>query len=343
MQNEQCGIVRGLVRLLLGVLCSLHYNSASSAQDTPASTTIQPEQPAEVHVGIYLVRIPALNFRDNQFTIDAYLWFRWQGELEPTPPEAFELCNGVLEEKKVCEEKQIQVTVNGHEEEWHYCCLRIRGLMTKFWDASRFPLDRHELIIAIEDSEREAIRLRYVVDADNSNIDPQCRVTGWECDPPEVSAAVYRYDTNYGDISLPSDHASCYSRLTVSVAMRRASWVYSAKVLNGLYIAVAIAMLAFFIKPTDLDPRFGVGIGAIFASIANQYVVSSSLPECSQFTLVEKLHCLGNAVILLSLLLSVVSLMLFEFGRESASRMLDRMAFWALLLVYVAANVWLMA
>jgi hypothetical protein len=117
--------------------------------------------------------------------------------------------------------------------------------------------------------------------------------------------------------------------------------VYSLKVLIGMYVAVCIAFLAFFIKPSNLAPRFGVGTSAIFAAIASQYVMAATLPESGQLTLVEKLHVVAETTILLSLIVSVVSLFLHERGRQQASWRLDKIVGSLIIVAYVALNAWL--
>ena len=52
--------------------------------------------PVVVYLGTYSNRIPALSFRDNQWTVDAYVWFRWKGNLVPPPQDTFALCNGTI-------------------------------------------------------------------------------------------------------------------------------------------------------------------------------------------------------------------------------------------------------
>ena len=88
------------------------------------------------------------------------------------------------------------------------------------------------------------------------------------------------------------------------------------------------------IDPIDLDPRFGLGVGAIFAAIASAYVISSALPETNQYTLADKMNMLAVGVIFLSIVQSVFSLRLWKNGKEAASKSLDFISFWAFLVVY---------
>jgi hypothetical protein len=42
------------------------------------------------------------------------------------------------------------------------------------------------------------------------------------------------------------------------------------KLLLGVWIGTLISFIAFFVTPERIDPRFGVGVGAIFAAVASE-------------------------------------------------------------------------
>jgi hypothetical protein len=108
---------------------------------------------------------------------------------------------------------------------------------------------------------------------------------------------------------------------------------------QGLFAAVAISLLAFFIKPTNVDPRFGLGVGAFFAAIANTYIVSSLLPDTGVMTLTDMVNGIGMGVISLSLVQSTLSLLLFERGNEATSQLFDRASLVVLALTYIVINI----
>src|SRR4029077_20029373 len=103
--------------------------------------------------------------------------------------------------------------------------------------------------------------------------------------------------------------------------------------------ACPIALLALFTKPTDFDPRFGLGVGALFAGVANSYVTSSLVPDTGTMPLADVVNGVGLAVILVSLQQSTISLYLFDRRNdEPLSRRFDRNSFWIFLVGYIALN-----
>jgi hypothetical protein len=111
-----------------------------------------------------------------------------------------------------------------------------------------------------------------------------------------------------------------------------------------LYVAVAVAILAFFIKPTDVDPRFGLGVGALFAAVANSYINSSMLPNTGVMSLADIINIIGTITILLTLIESTISLHLYDRkDKKMLSHRFDRLSFYVLLLGYIIFNVALLS
>ncbi|MEO0185337.1 MAG: hypothetical protein ABIL20_06020 [candidate division WOR-3 bacterium] len=295
-----------------------------------AQTSLSQEQrPEQVYVGIYLNQITSMSLKDNQYVADFYIWFRWKDK-DLNPLESFDVVNGHIESKEgVYHDK-----VNG----FNYGACRVIATIKKFWDISRFPLDNHTLTIEIEDNDNEEFKLKYVPDTENSGTDPQVQVPGWKLGTTNAIVSAHTYKTNYGDISLPTNNASIYSRFIFSVNIIRPGYGYFFKLFFTVFVAALVALIALFIKPTDLDPRFGLGAGALFAAVASEVVIASLLPDTNIMTLTDKLHIISIFFIFLSIAESIVSLKLFASGKEEASRRLDRICFYIFLVVYVVLN-----
>ena len=98
--------------------------------------------------------------------------------------------------------------------------------------------------------------------------------------------------------------------------------------------------MAFFVKPSDVDPRFGLGVGGFFGAVANTYTTASLLPDTGVMSLADSLNALGMATIFVSLLGSVISLYLYDIRDEKAlSRRLDALSVQIIAAGYVALNV----
>ncbi len=286
-------------------------------------------EPVPVYVGVYVNQIYDVSLKDNKFSADFWVWFRWQGD-DVNPLESFEVVNGRVDSK----EGEYEDVVKGFK----YAACRVNATITKFWDVSEFPLDNHVLTLELEDNENEEFKLKYIPDQENCGVNPKVEVPGWRFQKAWSEVVAHGYQTNYGDISLPTNNESVYSRFIYSLEVVRPGIGYFFKLFFGVFIAAVIAFLVFFIKPTDLDPRFGLGVGAIFAAVASEYVITSALPDTNVLTLADKLHILAFAFIFLSIAQSILSLRMFTTGREKASQILDRLSFPVFFILYSAIS-----
>jgi hypothetical protein len=304
--------------------------SGAATGDAPSSPSAPTEGgPRKVIVGIFLNQIHGFSLRENKFEADFYIWFRWKGD-DLNPLETLNLMNGRIDSKESVYESVRE------GERYSYC--RIRATIITSFDVSRFPLDNHTITLEVEDNDLEDDKLVYLPDVENSDLSPSVQVPGWQVAGARPAVVRNIYKTNYGDIALPPDQPSYYSRFVYSVALERRGFSYFGKLFLGVFVTAALAFLALFIKPTNVDPRFGLGVGAMFAAVSLQYIISSSMPETAGVTLADQLHLVGFTYIFLSIAASTISLYLFENGHEDASRRLDRIAILGGVGTYVALN-----
>ncbi|MDQ2105807.1 ligand-gated ion channel [Azospirillum isscasi] len=287
--------------------------------------------PAKVVVGTYVNQITGVNLRDNQVNVDFYVWFRWDDDAL-NPLETFELMNGRIESRTPTPIRKLKDT--------NYGQVRVQAVLNQPWDVTRFPLDRQTIRLVIEDSDMTADNIVYVADTDNSTIDPDVDVSGYDLTGNAATVTAHRYRTNYGDITLPKNHESVYSRYTHSITLERPDSVYYIKTFSTIFISSVVAFLAFLVKPVDLDPRFGLGIGALFAVVACYFVIASDLPRSSGFTLSDRVNLASMGMIFLSLMQSAVSLMIYE-RNAAKSILLDRVCLVLFPVAYGLMCVWL--
>jgi hypothetical protein len=111
------------------------------------------------------------------------------------------------------------------------------------------------------------------------------------------------------------------------------------KLFQALFASVAIAFIVFFIKPIHVDPRFGLGVGALFATVGNNIFVGTMLPPAEGITLIAMVNAIGMATIFLTLVQSTISLYILDtMGKEKLRRFFDKVSFVAFLVGYAVVN-----
>ena len=310
---------------LLGALCLLG----------PFLGGVVHAQPTEVVVGTYVIKVQDLSFRENKYTLDFYIWFRWkaQGALADYKPlESFEIINGRIDSRTGVNEKKIG--------ELNYAMARISATIAETWDLTDFPFDWHRSEVRIEDGVLTALDLTFVADQANSRLGDEIEMAGWRASnfTSDVQSKLYR--TNYGDTSLPTDNQSVYSRYVIAWNLDRVGWGTAFKLLSTVILATGVAFVSFMVKPSDLDARFGMGVGALFAVAASAFIVSASVPDSASLTVADRLHMVALGGIFLTLLISAYCLRLEVSGREELAFRIDHWCLGVLPLVFYGWVVW---
>jgi hypothetical protein len=308
----------------LGLLILIFIPSAAIAQLTTGPSS-QPAVIEQVHVGLYINDIYELDLKKGTYTVDFYVWLRWRGDIDPTN---IEFLNGSLDVKEHPDNREA-----GGEKYVSYHC---RGTFHSVFSYRRYPLDEHELVLQMEDADHEASAVQYVVDSENLNRVPAVQLSGWRSDPPRFTVRQNVYETNFGDPTRPSDATAVYSRLYCTVRVSHQSFSVYVKTFLGLFISVAIAFLSFVIRPSEMDPRFGVGLAAIFGAVSSEIITTGNLPDMPYLTLADSIHLISLFVIFLTLLQSCFGLRLTRRGKQALAARIDKIALFAFPISYAA-------
>ena len=298
----------------------------------PPPTALPAEaNPVRAHAGIYVDRIIDLSVKEARWTVDFYLWFRWNGT-GVDPGENFQIVDGSIESKVKAEEY-----VSGDE---HYVLYRVVARITKFFDVSRFPRDDHILTISIESPASERSKLLFVADKESSGVSSRVRIAGYSTYQQAILEKPHAYRSTHGDPRLPAGTEKIQSQLRMGIWIHRQGSGFYLKMFVALFVGVGVAMIAFFIKPTDVDPRFGLGVGALGAVIVNTYITSSLVPDTGVMTLADIVNHVGIVTIFLTLLQSAISLYLYERrGKKTLSRLFDKVSLMVFIAGYLVINV----
>jgi len=279
-----------------------------------------------VKFGAYIISVYDLNFPQNKVNVDFYVWYN-SAKDSLHLIDNFELVNGAEYTKtNETDEKRGNII---------YQTFRIKSTIKKNWDISNFPFDKQTIEIQIEDYDKDVSKLVFIPDTTASKFDPNIHVGGWQITGFGIKSADHVYETNYGDPDIPLNEYSSYSRVTVYVNIEREGNGIFFKLFIGLFISVLMSFMTLFIDPSDLDPRFGLSVGAIFAAIASQYVITSTLPQSAVITLVDILHDISFIFIFICIVISVISLHFKKSNNIPAHKKLDKYSFFGLSLCYI--------
>jgi hypothetical protein len=312
--------------LLPGFLFAQDEDEALSA--TVAEALVErPEGLTEVQAGAYILRLRNVSPRDGLFEVDAWLWFRWDGDTI-RPDLSFEFANGIINDRT---ESQVERDLDKN-----YATMRVQATIFHDFDVRRYPMDNHVIELQIEDRLWDESTLIYVADTEATALDPLVAVPGWATALVTPSAAGHTYATSYGLRSADGEFAT-YSRLSIPISLERTSYSVLFKSFWVSFLAVVLGLLAFLVKADDLDARFGMGVGSIFAASANAFILADTLPATNFITLAEQINLIAVGVIFSTVFISIWSLRLRYAGRDDASVRLDLWALFTFAAVFIVA------
>jgi hypothetical protein len=307
-----------LIPVFVFITAATHVAMAASGAAT-ALTPVAAAAPVQVKVWTWLLKIENVNYPNDELTVDMFVTFAYDPKFKDKidPMKHFE----VVEAKSVtiCEQEERARPEKG---DYHqsFRCIAVIG---HNWDIRSFPFDRHKIRVSIEDSTDKAGTLVYVADPDSGREEIAVR----DRKIADYSVSAGKHTWGWGD---------GYATYQIDFTLKpQHPWGMFQKLFLAVFIAIAVALLSFFVAADDLNSRSGLLIGGLFAAIANQYVVSSSLPIAGTVTLVDAIHELAYSAIVLCLGLSLLSYKCAAKGRVALSQRIDRWGFRVLLTGYV--------
>lgn len=280
-------------------------------------------------VGVFILSLYNLDMNDKSFTTDFWIWVN-----HDIDSISFE--NSI----EIPNAKETSYSMFMEEEKGggRWVTEKVHAVVKADWDISDFPFDKQVLSIQIEEADKDVTELVYVADVTNSKIDEQLKLKDWIITDFTVTDTARAYNTSYGDPELSEQ--SAYGQINANITLKRIHvWTIFFKLFTGVFVGFLIALFVFFIKPINVDPRFGLCVGGLFAAVGNKYVVEGTVSSVSSNTLIDTLHNLTFVSILIIIFISIVSLFLFEKGDEKnlrRAKILDTWSFVIILISYVA-------
>jgi hypothetical protein len=216
-----------------------------------------------------------------------------------------------------------------------WACHKCRAVIKKEWDLEHFPFDKQVLDVRIEDAILDYATLRYVPDLVHTSYDKSIELDEWVIKGCSMRQDDKMYETNFGNPEL--GNVSIYPAVTASFELHRNGFGLFFKLFVGIYVAYLISAMVFFMGP-DNPERFGLTVGAMFAGVANKYIVDSLMPRTIILTLPDKIHNVTFAFIILHLVITVVAHRLAAGQRLKAGWRVDKIAFLVSLIAYACIN-----
>lgn len=287
------------------------------------------EAPDTVKIGAYIINVHDINFQQKEYTIRFWLWLLYEN-LEFDFPTQIDIPNA----KHIDKPEVIMDMVDGTM--WQL--MKMKCEMKHNWRVEDFPFDTQSLVVHIENSIYDYSSMVFVADEMGSSYDRELSLDGWNITHFEVNTDVNEYTTTFGDPSTDMLHSE-YASFNIRMDIERNAWGLFMKIFIGMYIAFMISVLSFTTRASELEPRFGLPVGGLFAAVGNKYIIDSLLPESSSFTLVDLLHASTFLAIFATLLVSAVTLRLYDNNQLELCKKVNYWGSRIVIITFVISNI----
>jgi hypothetical protein len=285
--------------------------------------------PDTVKIGAYVISVHNINFHDKEYTVRFWLWF-----LHDQPDFDFSKQLDIPNAKNIDFEAPIIDSIG--DKAW--IIMKMKCIMKENWNVADFPFDKQTLSVQIENTLFDKSSLVFVADTAGSRFDDEEAIDGWTISDFHVSTTTNDYHTGFGD-SRPGKDSSEFSQFLIKMKIERNALGLFMKIFVGMYIAFLISIISFTPQPSELEPRFGLPVGGLFAAVGNKYIIDSLLPESSTFTLVDTLHTLTFLGIFATLVISAVTLKLVDYKKDALAKKVNRIGSFAVIGLYIVLNI----
>lgn len=285
--------------------------------------------PDTVKVGAYVISVHDINFHEKEYTIRFWLWF-----LHRNPAFDFSKQLDIPNAKSIEFEDPITDSIGNST----WVIMKMKCVMKENWNVKDFPFDHQTLRVQIENTLFDNSSLVFLPDTLGSRFDDEEAIDGWTISSFSVMTGKNDYHTGFGDPH-PDRQASEFSQFLIEMKLERDAWGLFMKIFIGMYIAFLISIVSFTPHPSELEPRFGLPVGGLFAAVGNKYIIDSLMPESSSFTLVDTLHALTFLSVLATLIISAIALKFHDNNKTALALRINRICSISVVSLYILLNI----
>jgi hypothetical protein len=318
-------------------------SQAGAQSESPAAAASEKERAANaaarepagprkdvVRIGALINDIQQLDLQSHSYNVDMYIWFKWRNpKIDPAHSfeflNAFELWGHIL----TYETGEPERLPDGS----YYQVIRNQGKFNAKLPLERYPFDTQHMVVALEDSHRDASELVFVPDDDPIALSRDLTIPGWDIGDPSLRVVDNTYASNFGD---PTYDEITYSRVVFDLPVTRPTGTYALKLLLPMLLVALTALLSLSVHPRYVEGRIGIGITALLTLVALQLTSNSSLPEVNYLLLLDKLYILSYAFVVVTLAMIVRHSWIDVEGDVLRARQVDRRSIAVLTVSYFA-------
>ena len=276
------------------IFCAFILTSVGAPATTYAQNDNGTGKPETLTVGVYIINIGKIDLQVGSYDLDFYFWLSSDNpEVDFTKEKpTFDFMNSM------------NARVEPSRIEPNYYEVRVKGTFLKNMDFRNYPFDSQRVTVEVEGFE-PVDQLVFAPDVAGSGYDSLVNVPGWNLGESTSNVVIH----DYPDLS--------FSRYVFSFDLERAPLSSFLKTIFPVIIITTIAMLAFWMSPTNFPPRIGLAASTLLAAVAAHLNAANQLPPIGYLTLMDKVMIVAYALFLNNLVSMVLQMRLVDHKKEA--------------------------
>lgn len=267
---------------------------ADTTPPTPQSRHPKPPRlrkakgPKQVKLGLYVTNLYDIDFVHNQFKLQFWTWFH-HDDKSFKPNVSTEVVNARGFTRRNINEEVVKGI------RWDTALIKAK--VRQHWDVRHFPFDTQTLQVHIEDVNLPIEKLVFVPDKEGTKINPEALPPGWVLTKFGLRTSVKHYHTAFGDPSARSNTSQRFSRLTLTLHIRREGWRLFLTFFMGFFVAFALINIAFVINSSprllqlvSKGTTLSLCTGALFGAVGGIYTLAAAMPYTTSFTFADAIQ-----------------------------------------------------
>ena len=272
---------------------------------------------------------------EHTFTVDLYLWFRYQGELDI---ESIVFDNAV-------DPVELVPVKSAQYGDTKYKLYRIKADFSGTYNLRNYPFDHHRLSISFRHPDYDRTELIFVADiigmGDTTNSETilsslsRARafnaITDWQPVTGSFFQDVIHEYTNRGDPNLLGQKLDIqYSRFNINIEVRRDVLRFLTKTMLPVFFLITLAYLGFYLPGKQFETITGIMTGTILSVVFFHVDLSGRL-RVGYTVAQDYIFYLIYGMLTVELLLSVIA-----WHKEKDDEAVSRL-FWIMRIIYPLA------
>jgi hypothetical protein len=294
------GLIRGiLLSCLILVILAIPASADNGMNSSAPSPSIAP---AVVHIGVYVVDLKEFSVEGGTYTTNFYLNLVSDSNVSI---DDFEIMNGHITSIDT-------ITDTPHEKNY-----RVFAVMTADPDLRLYPFDKHTLPIIIEPKVFTEKELVFVVDNNNTGLDTEANLPGWEL--TGTNAIITNKTYVAGEVP--------YSRAVFSCGLARDAASTILKFFLPISLIIIVSLTSLLMK---VSSRLGLNGSMFLAAVLIHWRIADAIPLVAYATFLDFFMIITYATLVMVL---VSGILILKFTEDKNVLRVEQVNRWSIRII----------